>query len=480
MDRLRISRMTLRTRMLLIGGFGLAWVLGLAFGRSPLTVDIAASDAGTVLKYIAVAMAASGVSMLVTLWVLSCRAHSVTRGQLHAIGEMRQARAAAEAASRAKSEFLANMSHEIRTPMTAILGYAELLSDEGQPLEQRRACLDTIRRSGEHVLTIINEILDLSKIEAGGLAVQATLCSPAAIAGDVASLLAKQARDKQIRLEVACDGPVPSAIQSDPLRLRQLLINLVGNAVKFTQNGSVRITLCMDGPQHLRIDVADTGIGISPEELSGLFQPFAQAEGAQRFGGTGLGLAISSKLAALLGGQISARSIAGEGSTFTLTIPTGSLDGVEMVDSLTTEHPRTPAPQLAAPRLEAHVLLAEDALDSQRLVAMLLTRAGARVEVAQNGKIAMEKALKAAQHGAPFDLILMDMQMPEVDGYEATRSLRERGYRGAIVALTAHAMPEDRARCLAAGCDDFATKPIDAKALIARCAQWAKLRAKAA
>jgi PAS domain S-box-containing protein len=406
-----------------------------------------------------------------------------TTARLQAQADLRRAKREAEAANLAKTEFLANMSHEIRTPMTAILGFADLMTDPAQDDRTRRSCLETIRRNGEHLLAIINDILDISRIEAGRMSVEAVACSATAIVCEVAALLEVRAKAKGISLEVAFDGPVPATIQSDPLRLRQMLTNLMGNAVKFTERGSVRVVLGLEGGARLRFEIIDTGIGIGPEKLPLLFKPFTQADGsmARRFGGTGLGLSISSKLASILGGSIQVSSELGKGSTFTLRLPTGPLGNVEMLRT-----PPSPASVVRTaqnaepPTLRARVLLAEDGLDNQRLVSFVLIRAGAHVEVACNGRLAMEMALAAERKGKGFDLILMDMQMPEMDGYAATRALRERGYKGTIVALTAHAMADDRAKCLEAGCDDFASKPIDKETLIEKCAKWAKGRARAA
>ncbi len=414
-----------------------------------------------------------------------------TTERLQAQADLQRAKLAAEAANHAKSEFLANMSHEIRTPMTAILGFADLLAEPSQDERSRQSCIETIRRNGEHLLSIINDILDVSRIEAGRMTVEKVACSPGDIATEVALLLDLRARTKRISLCVDFDGPVPATIQCDPLRLRQMLTNLVGNAVKFTEEGSVRVLLRMEGvtksnrgsAPRLCIDVIDTGIGLSAEQIPLLFKPFSQADNsmARRFGGTGLGLSICAKLAAILGGELSVRSMPGKGSTFSLRLDTGPLEGVAMIDTPRREPPalrKAPGPTQAT--LNARVLFAEDGPDNQRLISFLLIRAGAQVDVAPNGLAAVEMALNAQNEGRPFDLILMDMQMPQMDGYTATRTLRQKGYKGTIVALTAHAMAEDRAKCVEAGCDDFASKPIDRDSLIAKCAQWARREANAA
>jgi PAS domain S-box-containing protein len=385
--------------------------------------------------------------------------------------ELHRAKDAAEAASRAKSEFLANVSHEIRTPMTSIVGYAELLLAPDRSSEERSAWLQSLRRSGAHLLRLIDDILDLSRLETSSLEVERVACSPAQVLGDVASLLRERAAAKGLGFEVRFVSPIPERIESDPTRLRQILVNLAGNAIKFTERGSVvleaRLEREAEEPR-LRIDVVDTGVGIAPEACARLFQPFTQADGStsRRFGGSGLGLAISRRLARMLGGEVEVESVPGQGSTFRLRVSTGPLDGVALLDS--PGEALAPGPAAAtAERLTGSVLLAEDGVDNQRLIRLLLEQAGLRVEIADDGRMAYERALAAAAAGEPFDVILMDMQMPDLDGYGATSLLREAGYAGVIVALTAHALAGDREKCLRAGCDDFASKPIERDRLVA-------------
>jgi signal transduction histidine kinase/DNA-binding response OmpR family regulator len=393
--------------------------------------------------------------------------------------ELVQANREAEAANRTKSEFLANMSHEIRTPMTAILGYTDMLLDPSQSASDRLDCIHTIRRNGEHLLTIINDILDLSKVEAGKMELECVPCDVCQLVTDVASLMRVRAIEKQISFEVVFEGLTPQTIRSDPTRLRQILINLVGNAIKFTQAGGVTLVVRLDAAaENICLEVIDTGIGLSPEQLSLLFQPFAQADSSitRKFGGTGLGLTIGKRLANMLGGDITVTSTPSLGSRFLLTVQTGSLEGVKLLENAAesvSSHASHPQEAPTA-RLSGRVLLAEDGVHNQRVISYYLTTAGAHVITADNGKVACEMAIAARDQGDPFDLILMDMQMPELDGYSAASTLRSKGYTGPIVALTAHAMAHDRAKCIQSGCSDYLTKPIDRSLLLNTAARYLK------
>jgi signal transduction histidine kinase/CheY-like chemotaxis protein len=391
---------------------------------------------------------------------------------------------AAEVARKAKSEFLANMSHEIRTPMTAILGFAEILGGTQHSPEAADA-IETIKRNGDYLLALIDDILDLSKIEAGRLAVERVTCSPTSLLADVISLMEVRARAKNLPLEIQCSGPIPEAIQTDPIRVRQILINLVGNAIKFTEVGSVRVVMQLreenGQPSRMQFEVIDTGIGMSDEEMARLFHPFTQADASttRRFGGTGLGLAISKRLANMLGGNIAVQSMPGKGSTFAFTVETGSLAGVRKILHTGTDLPRVAAKPVppqnhsTLPR-GCRLLLAEDGPDNQRLIAFLLRKAGAEVTVVENGKLAIEQVQAATGQGRPFDVLLMDMQMPVLDGHQAVQQLRAEGYAGPIIALTAHAMAGARAKCLDSGCDSYLAKPVTTASLLEAVARFVR------
>ncbi|MBL8757121.1 MAG: response regulator [Phycisphaerae bacterium] len=399
---------------------------------------------------------------------------AVTNAMRQQATDLDAARRAAEAASDAKSRFLANMSHEIRTPMTAIIGFAEVLADQAHSEHDRLDAAETIRRNGQHLLAIINDILDLSKIEAGKVAIERLPFSPARVMAEVETTLSERAAAKGLRLAFDASAGLPARLLGDPTRIRQILVNLAGNAIKFTQAGSVIVSASLDhAANRLRFSVSDTGIGIAPDRVASLFEPFTQADAAttRRFGGTGLGLTISRNLARLMGGDITVVSQPGVGSTFTAEIAVQPVANAEAM--LHNEALAAPAVLSGpAPLSGCHILLAEDGLDNQRLIAHHLRRAGAAVTIAANGRLAIEALAAARAAHQPHDLILMDMQMPELDGYGAAAAIRAAGDRIPILALTAHAMTGDRDRCLKAGCDDFLTKPIDRAALLAAIVRW--------
>ncbi len=404
--------------------------------------------------------------------------------------QLEEARSAAEAANRSKSEFLANMSHEIRTPMGAILGFAELLAVPDCTPEDRTAHVATIQRNGEHLLSLLGDILDLSKIEAGRMSIATTATSPVLVLREVLDLVRPTATEKGLTLELEIDPDVPTFIETDPVRLRQVIVNLVGNAVKFTSVGSVDISACLKEGK-LFIEVRDTGPGLDAQQAQRIFAPFVQADESitRRFGGTGLGLAISRRLARMLGGDIEVQSKPGIGSSFTASFeatlaslpgsngaqrPFGGPSGPAAIErKLGSTGIREVALQLVG----KHILLVEDGRDNQLLISRFLQRSGATVEVAGNGLLAVER-LRSATQERGFDLVLMDMQMPVLDGYSATVKLREKGFELPIIALTAHAMIGDEQRCLDAGCDAYLTKPVKRQALVRACLE--QLRKKAA
>jgi signal transduction histidine kinase/FixJ family two-component response regulator/HAMP domain-containing protein len=366
----------------------------------------------------------------------------------------------AELASQAKSAFLANMSHEIRTPLTAIIGFAEAIQDPAPSDLDRGDAARRIVDNGQHLLHLINEILDLSKIESHKLQVECIAVDPIALLNDVDSVVSMLARDKGLEFAVEYEYPLPRRIETDPTRLKQILLNLYSNAIKFTQQGQVRVHVsCQPALEQLQVTVADTGIGITPAQLERLFKPFTQADSSttRRFGGTGLGLYISRELARMLGGTVAIQSVPGIGTRVELTVATGPLRAHDLLDQADAADQRRTAGTVAAVHpLKGRVLLVEDSADNQRLIGLYIRQTGADVELAENGQIGFEKAMTGDYH-----LILMDMQMPVMGGLEATSLLRQTGYGGPIVALTANAFKEDRERAIAAGCDDFLSKPIE-------------------
>ncbi|MBL7686823.1 MAG: response regulator [Bdellovibrionaceae bacterium] len=368
----------------------------------------------------------------------------------------------AEHASEAKNLFLANMSHEIRTPLNAILGFAEILSDATLSVEDRKSYATIIKRTGASLTSIINDILDLSKVEAESLEIEVKPFSVRHLLEDLQSVSRLLCQEKGLQFSFVKRGNVAEYIESDPVRLRQILVNIIGNSIKFTEHGSITVFYEVVGG-HLLFTVQDTGSGVSPEQVGRLFKPFSQGDSSVRkkFGGTGLGLLISQRLAQLLGGDVSLKnSVAGQGSCFAVQIAYVPIaaSSIERARPMPDEESRMRA-SLAGKK----ILVVEDSLDNQLLADLFLTKSGAHVEFANNGLEGVEKAWDSR-----FDIVLMDIQMPVMDGYAATRELRERGCRTPIVALTGFAMKEDRERCLKAGCDDYLSKPFDRSSLV-RC-----------
>jgi len=381
--------------------------------------------------------------------------------------ELQRSKASAEAANLAKSSFLANMSHEIRTPISSIVGYADLMLEPTHSASDRHDSLHVIRRNARHLLELINDILDISKIEAGRMTVERIDCPLPVLLHEVVAMLTPRAEEKGIALNLRFSTPIPRIVQSDPLRVKQVLMNLIGNAIKFTHHGEVSLDVAaFPETGRIRINLTDTGIGLTPEQMERLFAPFTQADNSttRKFGGTGLGLTISRRLAQMMGGNITLCSEFQVGSTFSFLLDGGNFSKSETVDSVAQVCVKSDKPKLSHTddiRLCGRVLLAEDGKDNQKLIAMHLRRAGAEVTIADNGRVAVE--LVRAQ---PFDVILMDMQMPELDGYGAASEIRRRGLDLPIIALTAHAMADDRAKCLSSGCTEYLTKPVDKQKLL--------------
>jgi PAS domain S-box-containing protein len=388
--------------------------------------------------------------------------------------ELSRAREVAEGALQAKSAFLANVSHELRTPMSAILGFTDLISEPNCTPDERREYAQIVRSAGDHFLTLINDLLDFSKIEAGRMSAETLDCDHVTLISDVCSLMRKRAEQKGLVLNAEFDGEHPLTIRTDPTRLRQIVTNLVGNAVKFTENGGVRVLVRVDdrsGASLLMVDVIDTGIGLTEAQQKQLFVAFSQADESttRKFGGTGLGLTISRAFARMLGGDVKVFSTPGEGSTFRVRIACGDIDAVPRRRFQGERASIAGATDTARPEpasLVGRVLLAEDGPDNQRLFRTILTKAGIDLTIVDNGQEALDAIKRRDPGAAPFDMILMDMQMPVMDGYTATAAIRAAGYAGPILALTAHALATDRAKCIAAGCTEFLTKPVDRRRLL--------------
>lgn len=377
-------------------------------------------------------------------------------------------------ANKAKSEFLANMSHEIRTPLNAVIGFTDLLASEELTAEQN-SYVEIVCEAGKSLLSLINDILDFSKIEAGKLKTELSYYSLNEFLDNIESLMRPNAEKKELDFEITTSPNLPKMIFTDSTRLRQCLINLLSNAFKFTENGYVYLNITSEqnrGKDWIRFDVEDSGIGIAPEKLGMIFDSFSQADGSttRKYGGTGLGLAITKSLSRLLGGEVSVKSTIGNGSVFSIVVPAGH--DVKLEQTLETIPTKPQQIISLSEKFSRRVLVAEDNISNQTLTRVLLERMGLEVVICENGKEAIDKACSES-----FDLILMDMQMPVMNGYQATSALRQKKITTPIIAVTANAMKGDAEKCIKAGCDDYLAKPIHFGALHDMIGRYLSLKA---
>jgi CheY-like chemotaxis protein/nitrogen-specific signal transduction histidine kinase len=370
--------------------------------------------------------------------------------------ELKIAKNAAERASRLKSAFLANMSHEIRTPLNAVIGFADLLHSDSVSEEERKEYTEVISRSGKTLVSIIDDILDISKVEAGHLEVELVKYSPLKALDEVLKLLYIKAKKKGIELNMILGDNIPKESIADPNRFKQIIINIVGNAIKFTEKGHVNVKMSYNKvDEMIDIEVQDTGVGIGPEYIDKIFNSFVQADNSitRKYGGTGLGLVLAKHLARLMGGTVRLiNSEIDKGSTFLISIK--HTVNESMINALAVK--KLPGNSKKIDLKGMRILLVEDSLDNQMLMQIFLSKMGIKLEIANNGVEGIEKAL-----AGNFDLVLMDIQMPILDGYQATKKLREKNYNKPIVALTAHAMLSEQEKCIHAGCTDFLSKPLN-------------------
>lgn len=390
--------------------------------------------------------------------------------------QLRLAKETAENANQLKSSFLANMSHEIRTPLGALMGFAELLEDEKLPAKERAEFIQTIKRNGQALVDLINDILDLSKVEAGHLGIEKEDVCSVHVVDEVITLLRKTAEQKGLTINLVSQGDIPNKIISDSKRVRQVLMNIIGNAIKFTDKGRIEVLLIgerlNDRQSRINFKITDTGIGIDADQAKKLFKPFMQADNSvtRRFGGTGLGLALSKKIAQLLGGDLLLeKSVPGQGSTFTVTIDAPHAESQLLSEPHLADHDKAVAAKDVKSLEGVQVLIVEDSSDNQTLMEIILLRKGAIIEFANNGVEGFKKA-----SAKKYDVILMDIQMPVQDGYITVEKLRASKYQGPIIALTAHAMADERDKCIRIGCNDFLSKPIDQQQLVEKIFRYSR------
>ncbi len=382
--------------------------------------------------------------------------------------DLQVAKMEAERANQAKSDFLARMTHELRTPLTSMIGFLDLAINEDDG-DQRQRYMQTVRRNSTHLLSLVNDVLDVSKIEAGKMTIELGLCSIPDLFEEVVGLLTPRAESEGTTIHIEVDRSVPDQIVTDPTRLRQLVTNLVGNAIKFTREGEVTVCARLEH-NNIRIDVCDTGLGMTPEQQLVVFDKFAQADAGihRSFGGSGLGLTISRDIARALGGDLTLESELGIGSCFTCVLPL-RVEG-ELVDECTIERESMPQELCCGVLGRSRILLVEDMVDNIKIFEHYFARVGVEIESARDGREGLGMIMSASSCGEPYDIVLMDMSMPELDGLACLREVRRMRIEVPIVMVSANAFPEEQRRCMSSGASGYVTKPVDFEQLFSLCA----------